>query len=258
MSVVPAPPFRIPAEEQFESLTRTALKFPARPSGLLLEPPTPTVSVGPPEVLPRDVLFPDRGFPAHAVVNVTDRLAQETHDSSALVLHRRRKFAIGLAAGMMGILGVIVTVSSINRPPVADDSGAQTIQPIQPPAAALPEKAPQKKQTVQTGRSVRDARSRTGSTNADSAAPVPVMRVAVAPVHQESEFMESLRALLGLDVTNTIDPTTAALPVWTVQHSGFYYCARSPDFRTQEPGAIMTQGQALQSGYQPKLGDYCK
>ena len=70
--------------------------------------------------------------------------------------------------------------------------------------------------------------------------------------------MGSLRALLGLDVDNAIDPATAALPVWTVQHSGFYYCAHSPDFRTQEPGAIMTQGQALQSGYQPKLGSYCK
>lgn len=258
MSVLPALPFRTPAEEQFESSTRTALRFPARPSGLLLEPPTPTVSVGPSEVLPRDVLFPDRGFPAHAVVNVTDRLAPETLNSSALALHRRRKFAIGLAAGMMGILAVMVTVSSMNRPPVVDDSGAQTVQPIQPAAAVLPERAPQTKQTVKPGRSVRDARSRTGSTNADSAAPEPVMRVAVAPVHQESEFMESLRALLGLDVANTIDPATAALPVWTVQHSGFYYCARSPDFRTLEPGAIMTQGQALQSGYQPKLGDYCK
>lgn len=84
------------------------------------------------------------------------------------------------------------------------------------------------------------------------------MRVAVAPVHQDSGFMESLRALLGLDTAKTIDPATAALPVWTVQHSGFYYCARSPEFRTLEPGAIMTQGQALQSGYQPKIGDYCK
>ncbi|HEY6905270.1 MAG TPA: hypothetical protein VI216_13250 [Candidatus Acidoferrales bacterium] len=87
---------------------------------------------------------------------------------------------------------------------------------------------------------------------------MPVVRVAVAPVHQDGGIIESLKALLGLDVANTIDPETAALPVWTVRHSGFYYCARSPDFRTLEPGAIMTQGQALQSGYQPKLGDYCK
>jgi hypothetical protein len=256
VSVLPALPFRTPPEERFESSTDAPLEFPAKPYGLPLEPPT--VSVDLPEVLPRDVLLPDRGFPAHAVVNVTDRLAPEALDSSALVLHRRRRFAIGLAAGMMGILGVIVTVTSIKKPAVADSSGAQTIQPISPPAAALPEKAPQTKQTVQTGRAVRDARSRTGSTGADSDAPVPVMRVAVAPAHQDNGFMESLRVLLGLDVASTIDPTTAALPVWTVQHSGFYYCARSPDFRTLEPGAIMTQGQALQSGYQPKLGDYCK
>ena len=258
VSVLPAPPFRTPAEEQFESSTRTALKFPARPSGLLLEPPIPTESVGAPEVLPRDVLLPDRGFPAHKVVNVTDRLAPATSDSSASQLRRRRKLAIGLAGGMIGILGLIVTVSSINRPSIVDDSGAQTVQPILPPDAALPEKAPQTKGTRQTGRAVGPARSRTPSADNDATAPVPVMRVAVAPVHQDGSFMESLRGLLGLDVAKTIDPATAALPVWTVQHSGFYYCARSPEFRTLEPGNIMTQGQALQSGYQPKIGDYCK
>lgn len=259
VSVLPALPFRTPPEEQFEPSTSAPLEFPAKPYGLSLKALAPTISVGPPEVLPRDVLLPDRVLPAHAVVAVApDRLAPAPVDSSVAELRRRRKFAIGLAAGMMGILGVMVTVSSINKPPVADDSGARTVQPISPPAAALPEKAPQTKQTVQTRRAIGDARSQTGSTGADSDAPVPVVRVAVAPVHQDGSFMESLRALLGLDVANTIDPATAALPVWTVQHSGFYYCARSPDFRTLEPGAIMTQGQALQSGYQPKLGDYCK
>jgi hypothetical protein len=204
-------------------------------------------------------MLPDPIFPAQAVVAITpDRLAPAIIDSSALELRRRRKFAIGLAGGMIGILGLIVTVTSIDRTPVANDSGAQAVQPVSPPAAALSRKAPQTKRMTQTGRAVGDARSRTGSTGADSSAPVPVVRVAVAPVQQDGSFMESLKALLGLDVAKTIDPATAALPVWTVQHSGFYYCARSPDFRTLEPGAIMTQGQALQSGYQPKLGDYCK
>ena len=259
VSVLPAPPFRTPPEERFEPSTNPPLEFPAKPYGLPLKALVPTTSVEPPEVLPRDVLLPDPVLPAHAVVAVAqDRQAPALIDSSAAELRRRRKFAIGLAAGMMGILGVMVTVTSINKPSVENDSGARAVQPISPPAAALPEKAHRTKQTVQTGRAPGDARSRTGSTGADSDAPVPVVRVAVSPVHRDGSFMESLRALLGLDVANTIDPATAALPVWTVQHSGFYYCARSPEFRTLEPGAIMTQGQALQSGYQPKLGDYCK
>lgn len=259
VSVVPAPPFRTPPEERFEPSTIAPLEFPAKPYGLPLKALTPTTPVGgPPEVLPRDVLLPDPVLPAHAVVAVApDRLAPATPDPSVLELRRRRRFAIGLAGGMIGILGLIVTVTSINKPPAGDDSGAP-VQPISPRAAALPEKTPQTRQTVQTGRAVRDARPRTGSTGADSDGPVPVVRVAVAPVHQDGGIIESLKALLGLDVANTIDPETAALPVWTVRHSGFYYCARSPDFRTLEPGAIMTQGQALQSGYQPKLGDYCK
>ena len=259
ISVLPAPPFRTPPEEQFEPSTSAPLEFPAKPYGLPLKALAPTTSVGTPEVLPRDVLLPDPVLPAHAVVAVApDRQAPAPVDSSAVELRRRRKFAIGLAAAMMGILGVMVTVTSINKPSVENDSGARAVQPISPPAAAAPEKAHRTKQAMQTGRASGDARSRTGSTGADSDAPVPVVRVAVAPVHQDGSFMESLRALLGLEVANTIDPATAALPVWTVRHSGFYYCARSPDFRTLEPGAIMTQGQALQSGYQPKLGDYCK
>lgn len=257
VSVLPAPPFRTPPEEQFEPTTDAPLEFPAK-HGLPLKPLTPTTSVRPPEVLPRDIVLPDPVFPRQAVVAVVpDRPAPATLDSSALELRRRRKFAIGLAGGMIGILGLIVTVTSVNRPPVVDDSGVQTVQPVAPPEAGLPEKAPQTRGKVQTGRAVGSTRSRTPSSGAD-AAPVPVMRVAVAPVHQDSGFMESLRALLGLDTAKTIDPATAALPVWTVQHSGFYYCARSPEFRTLEPGAIMTQGQALQSGYQPKIGDYCK
>ena len=258
VSVLPAPPFRTPPEEQFESSTRTALRFPARPSGLLVEPPTPTTSVAPPEVLPRDVILPDRGFPSHAIVTVTaDPLAPATLDSSASHLRRRRKLAIGLVGGLIGILGLIVTVARVKKAPVANSSGVQMVQPVSPPVAALPEKAPQPKRAAQR-HAVGDARPRKGAAGANTAGPVSVEHVAVAPVHQDGGFIERLRALLGLDTTKTIDPATAALPVWTVQHSGFYYCTRSPDFKTLQPGAIMTQGQALQSGYQPKLGDYCK
>ncbi len=216
-----------------------------------------SLPVGGREMLPRDCLLPDAISPRPEIVAV-DRQVQAVPDSSASDLRRRRKLAVAVAAGTMGILALIVMATSLRTPPSGDSSNVQTIQPIPAPTAVPPERAPQARPTVQTKRTVRTAPSQTASTGVDAAAPVPLVRVAIAPPQQDSGFIASLRALLGLDVDNAIDPAAAALPVWTIQHSGFYYCAHSPDFRTLEPGAIMTQGQALQSGYQPKLGSYCQ
>lgn len=216
-----------------------------------------SLPVGGPEILPRDCLLPESISPRAEIV-AADHRVQAMPDSSASDLRRRRKLAVAVAAGTMGILVLIVIATTLSRSPVGDGSSVQTVQPISVPGAVLPEKAPQAKPTVQTKRTDRTAPSPTGSAGVNAATPVPVMRVAVAPTHQDSGLVGSLRALLGLDSDNKIDPAAAALPVWTVQHSGFYYCAHSPDFRTLEPGAIMTQGQALQSGYQPKLGNYCE
>lgn len=245
-------------EEGFEGpVDRPRPESAANPFELRLEPQSlPGLPAGRREVLPRDCLLP-ASMSLGPEVLPTDRRVQAMPDSSASDLRRRRKLAVAVAAVTMGILVLIVVTSSLSRPPSADSSGAQTVQPI-PPATVLPEEAPQTRPTAQTKRTVRTAPSPTASAGVDAETPVPVVRVAVVPTHQDSGFMASLRALLGLDADNAIDPAAAALPVWTVQHSGFYYCARSPDFRTLEPGAIMTQGQALQSGYQPKLGSYCQ
>jgi hypothetical protein len=248
-------PFRTRPEEKFEPLADAPFELPAKHYELRIEPQSlPAVAH---EILPRDCLLPNSISPRRAVV-AADRLASAVPDSTATDLRRRRKFAIALAVSMMAVVALMVMATGISRPPVLNSSNGPTIQPISPSAAALPAGTPQTRPQVQPGGRVRTAPSSTAPTDVDPVAPVPVVRVAVAPVQQESGFMGSLRTLLGLDVANTIDPAEAALPVWTVQHSGFYYCARSPDFRTLEPGAIMTQGQALQSGYQPKLGSYCE
>jgi hypothetical protein len=52
-------------------------------------------------------------------------------------------------------------------------------------------------------------------------------------------------------------PVQAAVRVWVSRSNGFYYCSDSPDFQTTQPGSLITQGEALQSGYQPKLGGFC-
>jgi hypothetical protein len=54
-----------------------------------------------------------------------------------------------------------------------------------------------------------------------------------------------------------LDPDQIGVQVWISPGNGFYYCSDSPYFQTLQPGSLMTQGQALQSGYQPKLGSFC-
>ncbi|HEX4642661.1 MAG TPA: PilZ domain-containing protein [Candidatus Acidoferrales bacterium] len=54
-----------------------------------------------------------------------------------------------------------------------------------------------------------------------------------------------------------IDPAHVAVPVWTSKTSGFYYCTDSDYYKLVTPGRFMTQRDALQNGYQPKLGRFC-
>jgi hypothetical protein len=45
--------------------------------------------------------------------------------------------------------------------------------------------------------------------------------------------------------------------VWTSKSSGYYYCTDDPYYKTVNPGAFMLQGDALQNGYRPILGQFC-
>ena len=54
-----------------------------------------------------------------------------------------------------------------------------------------------------------------------------------------------------------IDETQVGVQVWTLKTSGYYYCADSQFYNMTQPGTFMTQGDALQSGYRPKLGQFC-
>jgi len=54
-----------------------------------------------------------------------------------------------------------------------------------------------------------------------------------------------------------IDPDLFAVQVWTSKSSGYYYCTDTPYYKMVQPGAFMSQRDALQSGYQPKLGQFC-
>jgi Tfp pilus assembly protein PilZ len=75
----------------------------------------------------------------------------------------------------------------------------------------------------------------------------------------ETSWLATLKmALLGVDdKPMTLDPAIAGVPVWTDQWSGFYYCASTPYFVRPLRVSVLRQGDALQSGFQPKLGSYC-
>jgi hypothetical protein len=62
----------------------------------------------------------------------------------------------------------------------------------------------------------------------------------------------------GIKNPGVSDQAVTGVKVWTHQRSGYYYCTDSPYFEKLQPGSIMLQSDALQKGYQPKLGGYCE
>lgn len=59
------------------------------------------------------------------------------------------------------------------------------------------------------------------------------------------------------DAKNEIDDDQIGVQVWASKRSGYYYCADSPFYKRLQPGSFMTQGDALQSGYQPRRDHFC-
>ncbi len=72
---------------------------------------------------------------------------------------------------------------------------------------------------------------------------------------QSSEWINRAKISLGISAPAKMDPSKAGIQVWT--HDGFYYCADDPNFLKVEPGAIMTQAEALQDKFTPRLG-FCQ
>ncbi len=46
--------------------------------------------------------------------------------------------------------------------------------------------------------------------------------------------------------------------VWVNKQSGFYYCAGSGLYGKVQPGAYMSQGDAMQTGYRPIGNEPCR
>lgn len=61
----------------------------------------------------------------------------------------------------------------------------------------------------------------------------------------------------GSDGDPKISDYQMGLAVWTSQSSGYYYCSDDPYVKSVQSGVAMLQGDALQAGYRPRLGQFC-
>lgn len=243
---------RVRPEEGFASQLGKSVESHAEHSDPPLEPATPSIGAG--EILPRDAVLPS----SSEIISAGDRVRTVPESLTAEFRWRRRKIAISVVASIIGILALIVVVLYLGKPLGPVGSGGHPAGPISPPAAVAPRSAPRSGPAVQTRHGVKATPSPDAPTGANSTPPNPPTHDAVS-VKQDGGWVARLKDFLGMDEPTKINPALVNVPVWTIQRSGFYYCADSPEFEKLRKSAVMmTQGEALQSGYQPKLGSYCQ
>ncbi len=172
----------------------------------------------------------------------TDVPMPAVRESPARQYHwRRRNVAIGAVVGFMVILALIVMIPNLGKFLGPGVSGEQPAGPISPRVAMA----------------TMSPRSPDPLIGADCAPLVPATHQTWSVPHDPGWFAR-LEDFLGIGVTRKMDPALEGVLVWAVKQNGYYYCADSPNFVKLETGTIMAQGEALQSGYQPKVGDYCQ
>jgi hypothetical protein len=74
-----------------------------------------------------------------------------------------------------------------------------------------------------------------------------------------SMFSKIVDSIFGnnSDEPQKISDRQMGLEVWTSQSTGYYYCSDDPYAKQVQPGSPMLQGDALQAGYRPRLGQFC-
>jgi hypothetical protein len=131
-------------------------------------------------------------------------------------------------------------------PPAVNLSPPKAIPPSAP-AAAPTRKSQQQKTTLS------DGPSRSVTAHSPIPAPPNIVQQAAEP-----RWKSMLKTILpGTNNNAASEQALAGVRVWTHSPTGYYYCADSPYFEKLRPGSIMNERDALQSGYQPKLGAYC-
>jgi hypothetical protein len=192
-----------------------------------------------------------------------------------LVVLQKNRRVIQVTAGVAACIGIFVlllTMASLDRRSVDDSSsaavaGAPNI-PVPAPGAVNSE--PSVDTTagvkVKSGVMQNSSQPKSGAESGASTGLAGSFRPPPSAPATESQIVEQKdsswfaalkETLFGVEDKSKLDPIVAAVPVWTDQRTGFYYCSDSRYFAKPERVSLLTQGEALQSGFQPKLGIYC-
>ena len=156
-----------------------------------------------------------------------------------------------------GIIVLMVTLMSGSKTAEPSSSGGESVEPMSSVAVVRPESAPETAPAMATDQSAQT------EPPADAPPEARYDLLPILPTHQpatvprDGDWAAHVEAKLGLDVPMKVNAAVLGLPVWTVQRSGYYYCFDNLNSETPLQGALMFQGNALQSGYRPKLGEYC-
>ncbi|HEY6442973.1 MAG TPA: PilZ domain-containing protein [Candidatus Acidoferrales bacterium] len=254
-----APPaLAVPSlEELFDKSSDRLLRLPARRYEAILEPEQPMPAAK--EILPKDSSLPS-SMPAATRVAEANCPAPQVNDSAASKLRRRRRLATAGAACAVGILALVTAAINIGKPSGRGGSGRrELLGAVSRAAGAESGRAPQTAAGPPSGENAQSDTSADDSMNTEAGYDLlPILPTnQPATVSQDGDWAAHVESMLGMDPPAKVNPAVLGLPVWTVQHSGFYYCGDDLNSETPQPGTLMTQGEALQSGYQPKLGSYC-
>ena len=174
-------------------------------------------------------------------------------------------FAISGVA-CLGIFALLLTlaVSHTDNSLPAAESTVHLQQPTAQQPAAQPlttqQLTAQQFTTPPAATSVSNNSSQVASIQAPVAPPVAVPRRSVRP--RKSLMAVFAQALLGVgsrdsDARHRIRDDQLGVQVWTSKRNGFYYCTDSDFYKSVQPGTFMAQSDAIQSGYQPKIGQFC-
>ena len=163
---------------------------------------------------------------------------------------RQSNMLVAGATGVCCLIFVLILTLAGSHSGLGRSNGNASLQQPQAPAApaavvsAAPDASP--------GAAVEAAKAPPVSPPTDPPRP--------KPHPPETSLLASFaQSLLGNGFGSKIriDDDQIGVQVWTSKRSGYFYCADSPFFKTLQPGSFMTQGDALQSGYQPRRDRYC-
>jgi hypothetical protein len=145
---------------------------------------------------------------------------------------------IGLLIGLMLVLAVTLSHGSSRQSSESQPSPQSTMPPVS--------------QDLNEGDVHQDQMIATKSA-------IPLASKSRSDQPRHSMFSRIVNRILGNEpeAAPKISDYQMGLEVWTSQPSGYYYCSDDPYAKQVEPGTPMLQGDALQSGYRPRLGQFC-